>query len=42
MLRNAVKGLFDPETLNDELFQKRAEQLSVDDFAKLTFRMHRA
>ncbi|MFY7880157.1 MAG: 16S rRNA (adenine(1518)-N(6)/adenine(1519)-N(6))-dimethyltransferase RsmA [Lacibacter sp.] len=41
MLRNAVKGLFDAETLNDELFQKRAEQLSVDDFAKLTFRMHR-
>ena len=39
MLRNGVKGLFDPEELKDELFNKRAEQLSVDDFAALTFRM---
>ena len=39
MLRNGVKGLFDPEELKDELFNKRAEQLSVSDFAALTFRM---
>ena len=39
MLRNGVKGLFDAEELKDELFNKRAEQLSVDDFAALTFRM---
>lgn len=39
MLRNAVKPLFDEETLKDEIFSKRAEQLSVEDFAQLTFRM---
>ncbi len=39
MLRNGVKGLFDPEELKDELFNKRAEQPSVADFAALTFRM---
>lgn len=38
-LRNAVKPLFDEEVLKDELFTKRAEQLSVTDFAALTFRM---
>jgi 16S rRNA (adenine1518-N6/adenine1519-N6)-dimethyltransferase len=38
-LRNAVRGLFEPGILEDELFNKRAEQLSVDDFAALTFRM---
>jgi 16S rRNA (adenine1518-N6/adenine1519-N6)-dimethyltransferase len=38
-LRNAVKGLFDAEILADELFNKRAEQLSVQQFADLTFRM---
>lgn len=38
-LRNAVRSLFDPEVLTDELFNKRAEQLSVHDFAVLTFRM---
>jgi 16S rRNA (adenine1518-N6/adenine1519-N6)-dimethyltransferase len=38
-LRNAVKGLFPPETLQDPLFGKRAEQLSVNDFGALTFRM---
>jgi 16S rRNA (adenine1518-N6/adenine1519-N6)-dimethyltransferase len=38
-LRNAVRGLFDEETLKDEIFNKRAEQLSVQDFATLTFRM---
>ena len=39
-LRNAVKSLFDAETLRDELFNKRAEELSVEDFAALTFRMN--
>ena len=38
-LRNAVKSLFDADVLNDELFNKRAEVLSVEDFAALTFRM---
>lgn len=39
MLRNAVRGLFSPEVLADPLFNKRAEQLSVAEFAALTFRM---
>lgn len=39
-LRNAVRGLFTPEVLQDELFNKRAEALSVEDFAALTFRMN--
>lgn len=38
-LRNAVKGLFDPTFLQEPLFDKRAEQLSVADFAGLTFHM---
>ena len=38
-LRIAVRSLFDTETLQDTLFDKRAEQLSVEDFAKLTFLM---
>ena len=38
-LRNAVKGLFEPDMLNDELFDKRAEQLSIAQFAELTFKM---
>lgn len=38
-LRNAVKSLFIPEVLQDPIFDKRAEQLSVNDFAQLTFRM---
>ena len=38
-LRNAVKGLFDAAILQDELFNKRAEQLSVKEFAELTFKM---
>jgi len=40
MLRNGVKGLFRPEFLEEEIFTKRAEQLSVDDFASLTFKMN--
>lgn len=39
MLRNAVKGLFDPELLKEEIFNKRAEQLSVADFAQLSFKI---
>ncbi|MBY0480505.1 MAG: 16S rRNA (adenine(1518)-N(6)/adenine(1519)-N(6))-dimethyltransferase RsmA [Chitinophagaceae bacterium] len=39
MLRNAVRGLFEDTVLVDEIFNKRAEQLSVEDFAALTFRM---
>jgi 16S rRNA (adenine1518-N6/adenine1519-N6)-dimethyltransferase len=39
MLRNAVKSLFDETTLQDEIFNKRAEQLTVADFAQLTFKM---
>lgn len=38
-LRNAVRGLFDATVLEDELFNKRAEQLTVLQFAELTFRM---
>ncbi len=38
-LRNAVKELFDKNELNDALFDKRAEQLTVKQFAELTFRM---
>jgi 16S rRNA (adenine1518-N6/adenine1519-N6)-dimethyltransferase len=39
-LRNAVKALFDAAILQDELFNKRAEQLSVQQFADLTFKMN--
>ncbi len=38
-LRNAVKYLFDETYLAESIFNKRAEQLSVHDFAGLTFRM---
>jgi len=38
-LRNAVKNLFDAAVLEDTLFNKRAEQLSVQQFADLTFKM---
>jgi 16S rRNA (adenine1518-N6/adenine1519-N6)-dimethyltransferase len=38
-LRNAVKGLFDAAFLQDGLFNKRAEQLSVKEFAALTLKM---
>jgi 16S rRNA (adenine1518-N6/adenine1519-N6)-dimethyltransferase len=39
-LRNAVRGLFSPEILADPFFNQRAEQLSVADFAALTFKMN--
>lgn len=38
-LRNAVKGLFEATILEDELFNKRAEQLTVEQFAALTYKM---
>jgi 16S rRNA (adenine1518-N6/adenine1519-N6)-dimethyltransferase len=38
-LRNAVRNLFTEDILQDEIFDKRAEQLSVNDFAALTFKM---
>lgn len=39
-LRNAVRGLFAPGELQDDIFNKRAEELSVQDFANLTFKMN--
>lgn len=38
-LRNACKNLFDTNVLQQSIFDKRAEQLSVADFAQLTFQM---
>lgn len=38
-MRNAVKSLFPADVLQDDIFLKRAEALSVADFAALTFRM---
>ena len=38
-LRNACRGLFSPETLKKQIFDKRAEQLSVNDFALLSFEL---
>ena len=38
-MRNAVKSIFPPEILQDELFDRRAETLSVKEFADLTFKM---
>lgn len=39
MLRNAVKGLFSQEVLKESIFDRRAEQLSVREFADLTWKM---
>lgn len=38
-LRNAVKGLFEPAELEAEIFNKRAEQLTVEQFAALVYKM---
>lgn len=38
-LRNACKSLFDTNVLQQSIFDKRAEQLSVNDFAQLSFQM---
>lgn len=39
MLRNSLKSLFEEEFLKDPLFDKRAEQLGIEQFAALTFQM---
>ena len=39
MLRNPLKPFFDAAVLQEEIFTKRAEQLTVEDFAALTYRM---
>lgn len=39
MLRNAVKDLFLVEDLKKDIFNKRAEQLTIYEFAELTFLM---
>jgi 16S rRNA (adenine1518-N6/adenine1519-N6)-dimethyltransferase len=39
MLRNGLKSLFDEETLKNEVFTKRAEQLTVGQLAALTFQL---
>lgn len=38
-LRNACKNLFASDTLQKDVFNKRAEQLSVSDFAQLSFQL---
>lgn len=38
-MRNATKSLFSPSVLEEEIFTRRAETLSIDDFAALTFKM---
>jgi 16S rRNA (adenine1518-N6/adenine1519-N6)-dimethyltransferase len=38
-LRNATRSLITEDVLKDDIFNKRAEQLSIDDFAALTFKM---
>jgi 16S rRNA (adenine1518-N6/adenine1519-N6)-dimethyltransferase len=35
MLRNALRNLFDNAMLKNPIFDKRAEQLSVEDFVEL-------
>ena len=39
MLRNPLKPLFNADVLQQEIFSKRPEQLSLDDFANLTHLM---
>ena len=38
-LRNATRSLFDAAVLEDPIFNQRAEQLSMEEFAALTFKM---
>lgn len=40
MLRNPLKPYFTPAQLEDPIFTKRAENLTYDDYAALTFKMH--
>lgn len=37
--RNATRSLFDEEIMKEEIFNKRAEQISITDFAALTFKL---
>ena len=39
-LRNSVKSIFPADVLKDELFNRRAETLSIQEFAELTFKMN--
>ena len=39
-LRNGVKSIVDKKFLDDKLFDRRAETLSVKEFAELTFKMN--
>ena len=39
MLRNPMKPFFDAAVLQEQIFTKRAEQLTVEEFAALTFKM---
>ena len=39
MLRNPMKPFFEATVLQEEIFTKRAEQLTVEEFAALTYRM---
>ena len=38
-LRNGVKSLIPKEILEDDFFNRRAETLSIEEFATLTFKM---
>ena len=38
-MRNAVKSLFETETLQEKIFDLRAEALSIETFASLTYKM---
>jgi 16S rRNA (adenine1518-N6/adenine1519-N6)-dimethyltransferase len=38
-LRNGVKSLLPKEALDNDFFNRRAETLSVEEFATLTFKM---
>lgn len=38
-LRNATRSLFSEDVLKEEIFNKRAEQLSIEEFAALTYKM---
>jgi 16S rRNA (adenine1518-N6/adenine1519-N6)-dimethyltransferase len=38
-MRNAVKSLFPAEVLQEEIFLKRAEALTIEEFASLTYKM---
>ena len=40
MLRNPLKPYFTTAQLEDPIFTKRAENLTYEDYAALTFKMH--